>query len=1572
MIKKSKTLKNLLTTISSLVVINSGIAQVEAGPGSIRTGAGAPVVLTNGNDQGGNILSLTTGAPANFQNAHAFVFTNATTITTGAATVTVRSIDLNNFAAGPFTIAHNTNLGSAVDTGGANRLNIIVNDGQLFTLTGTAGNGGAGGLAVIAANTYTGLGTITLGSGLGADGQLSINSNTTLTMAINGSNVNKGSILVRMNKTVVFDGIIGATSLNQIQIGAGGGLSTARFNANVTATKIDFRNAGSVVELGNNVIVTGDIDAGVGGGGGILTFLGSGRVTGKVGQTNPLAEVNVAIAGSTVIFNDTVRTNAKRIGALAGAATAVLDGAAISINTDAATDTEFNNVASVLKLQALGGDANVYTLENHINPGTNGNGIIVLNADGDDGLGTDSALTFDGNGGVKTIGAGGNNIAELRVTGSGVSTIGANIDYTAVPLLNVKVGAALVSNSASAFSVAATHIGEVGGKGSLTIDTEGQANRDLLNAGKTIGFDHADSMLTLTNNTGAGNTTITLHANLVPAGDDEGNLTIISSDGQTITIAPNTPLVPETIGTALARLRSLTIGGDEDTTINVPVYAKKINIGNPAGGSTTFGAVIDAGVGGVMKVTEDGTVAFQENTGISTIDLAGHDVNIDVTVGKILSVDKISNPAAGSTLDLTGAGTSLAPYTALGSVDIAMDKFTVADAGNTNTLAKGKYTGEIELQDNTGILELADGVDLEKINSAGGDAATVRFLGNGKVRGVMGTIANPVGVVTVGANGTLELGGSVVATSIDGQALPNEIVKFINAAAMTVTGNLGTTNKFKEFEFNGAKVTLPAGFVTDKFNFTNAAGTEVVTTGVNVIQGRDVANTHGGNKITVDDNQIIDRALGTNAIPFGTVHITNGDKTIEIRTADFYAGVTTAAGNNGTVIFNFANAKSLGLGEDAARLNKVKFTITGSVKGDIFAKDAEVALGQTANIAGGIKGDSMYLVGAGSKTNFTEDAVMDTAIIADAPGEGIVNFEKKATVSKAIVGVKEVNFNVDDGATEVILSENIGSLTTNFKKSKTSITKDLTLDGIANFNNTDISFGQKDLTITGPINMDGDVVIHTTGDEQSVVGNLVTNNNANNITLNGTLQIDINDDLIPIPANGQELILIVGNTNGIDLSKIKAVSNNNKFSQWDVGRKNGNLVLTQESQVEEVIESLAEQFGEESLFSKEIGQAYEDSLPHSPAGEFIREVGLMDDKRAFEAIERVTNTTTLMQAETSARIIRETDEIISSRITNITTPKFAIFGPQSPSSIKRTSDSGAVSTGLSAGDDPTRYGVWGNPYYSDNTQKRLSNTSGYRAKSYGGTVGFDTKTNDETVLGAAFTLVRTDVKHKDFKSGDTTKIDSMIFSLYGVRQINDKWFTQGVVSFGTAKVKGNENRFHTNTTTEIAKARYNSTSYAGDFIAGYNHVLNDNVVINPIGGLGYTGVSNKRYKESGTTNQNLDVTRKASQRVELIAGLRGVFKPVNVNNVEIITELHGFVRHDLIGKDPKVQVRHEGASNGTGLIPVNKSKTNRTFYNVGTSVNTSHGFMEYGAGYDLNLSKKYVGHQGSLKVRVNF
>jgi hypothetical protein len=290
------------------------------------------------------------------------------------------------------------------------------------------------------------------------------------------------------------------------------------------------------------------------------------------------------------------------VAGLGGDAAVELNGTS-SINIAAATDTEFLHADSVLQLQALGGKDNTYTLQNNIDPGVDGNGIIILHADGDDGAlaPTASKLTLDGTGG-ETIGVDpGNKIKELRATGNKVSTITANVDLKNVPLLNVEAGATLVSNSASAFQVAVTNIGGAAG-GSLTIDTEG-ADHDLLNA-KAINFAHADSMLTLTNNNVAATASIiTLHANLVGGGDEQGNLTI-TSQTETITIAPNTPLVPETIGTALARLKSLTVGGNENTIINVPVYAKKINIAMNSK-ECVFEAVVDAGVGGEMKVTKN-------------------------------------------------------------------------------------------------------------------------------------------------------------------------------------------------------------------------------------------------------------------------------------------------------------------------------------------------------------------------------------------------------------------------------------------------------------------------------------------------------------------------------------------------------------------------------------------------------------------------------------------------------------------------------------------------------------------------------------------------------------------------------------------------------------------------------------------------------------------------------------------------------------------------------------------------------------------------------------------------------
>ena len=48
------------------------------------------------------------------------------------------------------------------------------------------------------------------------------------------------------------------------------------------------------------------------------------------------------------------------------------------------------------------------------------------------------------------------------------------------------------------------------------------------------------------------------------------------------------------------------------------------------------------------------------------------------------------------------------------------------------------------------------------------------------------------------------------------------------------------------------------------------------------------------------------------------------------------------------------------------------------------------------------------------------------------------------------------------------------------------------------------------------------------------------------------------------------------------------------------------------------------------------------------------------------------------------------------------------------------------------------------------------------------------------------------------------------------------------------------------------------------------------------------------------------------------------------------------------------------------------AKPIKTFYNVGLGATAKYGMMEYGAAYDATIATKYIGHQGTLKLRVNF
>ena len=138
----------------------------------------------------------------------------------------------------------------------------------------------------------------------------------------------------------------------------------------------------------------------------------------------------------------------------------------------------------------------------------------------------------------------------------------------------------------------------------------------------------------------------------------------------------------------------------------------------------------------------------------------------------------------------------------------------------------------------------------------------------------------------------------------------------------------------------------------------------------------------------------------------------------------------------------------------------------------------------------------------------------------------------------------------------------------------------------------------------------------------------------------------------------------------------------------------------------------------------------------------------------------------------------------------------------------------------------------------------------------------------------------------------------------------------------------------------------------------------------PTFGFEYNRMNNIKYKETGTVNQNLLVTRKAVDRIEAILGAK-ISGTYVYDDWLFVPEIHGNVRYDVNGKSLDVDIRQDG-STGPSLIP-RTSRVSRTIVNLGVGVNAkSNDMMEYGASYDVRLANKYVGQQGTLKIKINF
>ena len=1471
-------------------------------------------------------------------------------------------------------------LGGTIDGGGANEGTITINANRAATFNGIIGGGAplkaitlaAGSIANINAAATVGTNGAVL---TGATAQLNIANGVVFTGKVTANGANEGILNFAGAGEVTLQAGNG-NALKEIKASGAGIVRLSHAAAEARAETLIIANAGTTdvqldggfigavkytangtVTLADTKVITGAITTTSGGAdglnGGKLVIKLSGEVAGAIGTAaNRLDTVQLTGAGNLHLSTANANHYARQF--------------------------LFKNNAAILKV-AAGGVIHGDAVAN-----ANGNGVVRFLGAGE----------YDGRIGDGPAGFG---LAEFEANGAGIVKVGAGEHKAAVFTLTDNAsefefanGANLTTNINVAAAANAQKVKFVG-SGSVS-GTTGAANAlselnltgDVNSVVKFGGTTKATNI-----NIGAG----TLEMN--NAGDLVGitNFTDVARGGNLLISGAGAHLVNGAVVTGVGA------GGGKGTiTIANSVGANAVTFKGQIGDH----AVVDNALK-LLSIDSADSVDFTgaNNSQITAISFGANTANTGTlnfkqanSTYKIGGITAVNNKGILKiTENTTFESAANNAAVTFGTNDAKLHK-VVFENGKTLTVGDGIsiYATTVHATNNAnGILSFAGNSTFSAAGVNGNALLTINVLGGaGKVVKLL-DVTEITGNATVAANGTLEIANNFTSALLQGAGASNGTVRFTNGAAMTVAGAVGQGgNSLKAIEFAGGDVDFTgqvAHAAGNEFTFSGNAATTVTLTNA-------LTNVGGNNFVNNSENGIKHTVILKNALTnFNVVKLAENGKQINFQldngvnakisgaSVALGANFTTGTHTKGELELNAANVVINSAGAAGKNLAKVTFTLDGGITNGLFAEQVIVAAAKTATIGGRIVSGDFSLAADNSKVILSNGAIVDAAIKATVPNKGLVEFAGGATLNQDIgTGANKaasVTFADDAQFIASLNTANIFADTIALRKGVVSLSQNITLNGATTIASTPLALGDKKLTVaagnTLAFSGNNNITFNVTANGDTATGGQIASLGVLEFDPAATIVVRPNDAKNSRPTAGKtrsftliSSAVAVANGKTLDLTKVTMDDSVNPFTKWTPTIDGtGGLALTQEDNAKQVIMDL---LGTSLDATDKINiEALTSAAQGTDAAKIVDLLSSLTDSsgklvkaKVDETLDRLPPVSTVSDAiETASGAVSMG---LSQRMTNLA-------GSQgTPVQSRTVASSDAAMSGIAAGDEGARYGAWISPFFGKTTQKERNGAAGYKSSSYGASFGFDTRANDDMIIGGAVTVANNEMKHKNFKSGDKTKISSMMFSIYGMQQITDNWFAHGVATFGSNDVKNSERRVSGLTTYDTVSGKYTSMSFNGEAMFGYNF-LTEQVTFTPMAGLRYSRVNDGGYKETGsTTGQNLDVNTKASNKLEVVAGARVAGGTFGMNGMTVTPEIHGFINHDIIGKNPKQTL---GLA-GTNGLAVKSNKPVKTTFNVGVGVNFAYNMMEYGAGYDAEIANKRLGHQGTLKLRVNF
>ena len=123
------------------------------------------------------------------------------------------------------------------------------------------------------------------------------------------------------------------------------------------------------------------------------------------------------------------------------------------------------------------------------------------------------------------------------------------------------------------------------------------------------------------------------------------------------------------------------------------------------------------------------------------------------------------------------------------------------------------------------------------------------------------------------------------------------------------------------------------------------------------------------------------------------------------------------------------------------------------------------------------------------------------------------------------------------------------------------------------------------------------------------------------------------------------------------------------------------------------------------------------------------------------------------------------------------------------------------------------------------------------------------------------------------------------------------------------------------------------------------------------------------YMETGNTGQNISSKQKALTSYSWLGGV-SVARSFLARGIELTPEVHINAQYGINSKGPKGSfVSPLNPNISTSFVGTSPSKLT-TVYGVNFTGTTDR--IETSVGADMTVSSKYVGYQGSLKLKVKF